>query len=374
MLLWIIPGIVLAVLVVVLLRLMQLYQTTYADLRLSQSERRTLQDRLQNEIRLRESLLTAIPEGLLVLDESQHINIFNAAAESLVGQSLTDKTLIAATRDYELDTLVRQRDEEDDEVHLHIKNRIIRARITHFETGSILVLHDETELVRLTVARREMVANIGHELRHPIQNIGLLAETLLSDNNHKPKKVRKMLKNIRRETDTLTQLVQEMRDLSLIESGQMPVTLKPVELLQVVQHSIDGLQSLAERKNQQVEVNIPESLIVLADATKIEQVLRNIVHNAIKFTPQDGKIEISATANSEMATVSVCDDGQGIEESHLPRIFERFYQEDFARSEGTGLGLAIARHIVLAHDGKIWAERNPDQGTTFSFTLPLAEK
>jgi signal transduction histidine kinase len=75
-----------------------------------------------------------------------------------------------------------------------------------------------------------------------------------------------------------------------------------------------------------------------------------------------------------MATVSVCDDGQGIEESHLPRIFERFYQEDFARSEGTGLGLAIARHIVLAHDGKIWAERNPDQGTTFSFTLPLAEK
>jgi len=318
--------------------------------------------------------MAAIPEGVIVLDENHHILYANDSAEAIIGQNLSNKTLIAATRDYELDALVQRRDPDDNETRLHIKNRIIGARITNFDKGSILVLHDDTELVRLTVARREMVANIGHELRHPIQNIGLLAETLLSDNNHKPKKIRKMLKNIRRETDTLAQLVQEMRDLSLIESGQMPVTLKPIELIEIVQHSYDGLQSLAESKHQDVELKIPDRLTVLADATKIEQVLRNIVHNAIKFTPQEGRIEIVATNDSEMATISVCDTGPGIEEAHLPRIFERFYQEDFARSEGTGLGLAIARHIVLAHSGEIWAQRNPEQGITFTFTLPLAEK
>ena len=370
---WVILVLICVVLLALLLRTARALQVTEGKYRLSQSERRVLNQNYEREQQRATNLLHAIPEGLLILNKQQHIVLFNKAAESMLGQDLNDKTLISATRDYELDALVRQRDPEDNEKRVHLQKRVIRARVTHFDDTSILVLHDETELVRLTHARREMVQNISHELRHPITNVGLMAETLLNDEFNKPKKVRKMLKNIRRETDTLRQIVEEMRDLSLIESGQMPATFTNVDLNQVVNASYDALQSLAERKNQHIDIAIPESLVILADAAQIERVIRNILHNAIKFTPEDGHIDVRATANADTVTVSVCDSGPGIEEEHLPRIFERFYQEDFARSEGTGLGLAIARHIVLAHEGRIWAEHNPDTGTTFSFTVPLAE-
>ncbi|HVO69625.1 MAG TPA: HAMP domain-containing sensor histidine kinase, partial [Aggregatilineaceae bacterium] len=223
-------------------------------------------------------------------------------------------------------------------------------------------------------SRRDMVSNIGHELSTPITAIGLLADTLLNvAEKEKPRRLRKMAKDIRREADTLTQLVQEMRDLSLIESGQMPIRLTSSNLLSIVQTSVEPLLTLVESKNQTISLAVPENICVLADDLQIQRAIKNILHNAVKFTPEGGQIQITATQNGNEAILSVCDSGPGIPADDLPRVFERFFQADRARREGTGLGLAIVRHIVMAHGGRVWAESVEGEGATFYIALALAE-
>lgn len=350
------------------------------QLLLAESENRSLQEQLQTATLLRDNLLQALPSGLLVLDSQQRIIYTNPAAEALLGQDLVGKTLIAATRHLELDSLTQKApngSSEPIEKTIEIGQKYINARAMRFKTVrdsmTILSLIDETELRRLGRARREMVANISHELRTPITTISLLAETLMGELGGKSKAARKMVKDIQREAATLTQLVQEMRDLSLIESGQMPAKLTPTNLSTIIQNSLEPLMSLAERKEQKVNVELEQDYIALADADQIQRVLKNIIHNAIKFTQNGGTITISAQANDEEITLSVRDNGPGIAEENISRIFERFFQASLSRSDGTGLGLAIARHIVLAHGGKIWAESSPGQGATFYFTLAHAE-
>lgn len=220
-----------------------------------------------------------------------------------------------------------------------------------------------------------MVANVTHELSTPITAIGLLAETLFNvAQTEKPKKLRKLAKDIRVELETLTHLVEEMRDLSLIESGQMPVRLMPTDLLGIVQATIEQLQPLAEGKNHNTNLDIVPGILVLADERQIQRAIKNILHNAIKFTPAGGQIHLKATTNDNEAILAVTDNGPGIPADDLPRVFERFFQVDRARHDGTGLGLAIVRHIVLAHGGRTWAESTQGQGATFYITLALAEK
>ena len=239
---------------------------------------------------------------------------------------------------------------------------------------TVLTLHDVTELEHLERARREMVANITHELSHPITAIGLLAETLLNvAEQEKPKRIRKMAKNILREANTLTQLVQEMRDLSLIESGQMPIRLTPTPLDAVVNAAVEQLYTLAENKAQTVAVHVPPEITVLADAEQMQRALKNILHNAIKFSPSKAQITITATADDNEAIIAVQDNGPGIPQEDLARIFERFFQVDRVRRGGTGLGLAIVRHIVRAHGGRVWAESTEGEGATFYIALALAE-
>jgi two-component system phosphate regulon sensor histidine kinase PhoR len=176
------------------------------------------------------------------------------------------------------------------------------------------------------------------------------------------------------EIDTITQIVQELLELSRIESGQVPLQLKPTHVRSLLMRPVERMRFQAERAGITLSLDYSEDLpLVLADAERIEQVVVNLLHNAIKFTPPDGRIHVSAIREGDFIVFGVEDSGAGIASQDLPRIFERFYKADRARAgSGTGLGLSIARHIVEAHGGRIWVESVQGEGSRFFFALPLA--
>jgi two-component system phosphate regulon sensor histidine kinase PhoR len=176
------------------------------------------------------------------------------------------------------------------------------------------------------------------------------------------------------EVDSLSLMVSELLELSRIESGRVPLNLKPTHACRILSPAVERLRLQAERAALQVLLVCPDDLpLVLADSPRLEQVVVNLMHNAIKFTPGGGKIVVSARFESDAVIFSVMDTGIGIAENDLPRIFERFFKADRARSTGgTGLGLAISRHLVEAHGGRIWVESTEGQGSTFSFVIPIA--
>lgn len=341
-----------------------------------------LTSQIKQTEQLRDGLLKTIDDVLLVLDSQQRILFANPAAEALLGMNPVGIVLTQAISYPELDMLLQDTQivrGEGMERRIEIDKHIFHARAVASLNGQypfeILTLRDVTQIQRLERARREMVSNITHELSTPITAIGLLADTLLNlTEQGKTKKTRKMAQDIHREVNTLTQLVQEMRDLSLIESGQMLVRLTPTDVHQMVQSAIEPLLTLAENKAQTITLDVPGDVFVLADEGQIQRAVKNIVHNAVKFTPHGGRIHVTAAVAGEEAVVSVNDNGPGIPADDLPRIFERFYQVDRARREGTGLGLAIVRHIIMAHGGRVWAESTEGQGATFYIALALADE
>jgi signal transduction histidine kinase len=223
-----------------------------------------------------------------------------------------------------------------------------------------------------------MVANISHELRTPIANIRLIIDGLFHDQD-KPKRKDSIssLRAIARETDALLWLVQEMADLSMIESGQSIVRMVEVPLIEVVNEAIERLTNQMAAKQLKVVRHIPDKIQVLCDRDLMQRVVMNLLHNAMKWSPVGDAVTINAVIDGEEVVISVFDNGPGVPDSQVDRIFERFYQVDASRSggEGTGLGLAICKHIVVAHGGRIWAEGNSKgAGGRFKFTLLLAEE
>lgn len=375
------PWIAAGVLLVIAMALGWTLTKTQARLRAAEQQtarvKRDLTAELDHIVHLRDGVLKAVDDAILVLDSDQTIQFANPAAEAMLGQNLTGETLMGAIRHAELETLIEDAQRirgEGVERRIEYEKHVLhgRAIATTNDKGTfeVLALRDVTEMQRLERARREMVANITHELSTPITSIGLLADTLLNvASQGKTKKSRKMARDIRREADTLTQLVQEMRDLSLIESGQMPVRLTPTDLRDIIQTSIEPLESLAENKKQMITLSVPEGITVLVDDTQIRRAIKNILHNAIKFSPEGGSIHVAASTTGDEAILAITDSGPGIAADDLPRIFERFFQVDRARSDGTGLGLAIVRHIVKAHGGRTWADSVEGEGATFYIAL-----
>ncbi|MCK4450005.1 MAG: PAS domain-containing sensor histidine kinase, partial [Anaerolineae bacterium] len=174
------------------------------------------------------------------------------------------------------------------------------------------------------------------------------------------------------EVDAMTQMVQELLELSRIESGQVPLRLKPTPVADIVLPPVERLRTQAERAGLRLTVDLPPNLPpLLADVERVQQVVTNLAHNGIKFTPSGGRVTLSAEPVGDEVVISVRDTGVGIPPDDLPRIFERFYKADRARSGGgTGLGLAIAKHIVLAHGGRVWATSVEGKGSTFYVALP----
>ncbi|HLH62606.1 MAG TPA: ATP-binding protein [Ktedonobacteraceae bacterium] len=248
----------------------------------------------------------------------------------------------------------------------------------------VILIEDLTELRRLERVRRDFVANISHELRTPLASVRLLAETLEDVIETDPEQAQIFVERIENEVEHLTDLVSELLELSRIESGQMPMLIEPVEAELLVREVMARMIPQAQRYRVTLRSEIQDGKTrVAADSKQIVRVLVNLVHNAIKFTPSEGMVVAGTKlqAGGETQIFFVRDTGIGIPAEDLPRIFERFYKVNRSRSKmyatgpgggGSGLGLAIARHVVEAHGGRISVESVVGQGSTFTFTLPVA--
>lgn len=340
------------------------------------------------------AILETMGDGLLMIDHDGEIALANSAAERLLNpisrlapprlrREARGRALIEVAHDHELPRLVlsaRQQGQVSSMlIELGGSRRTIRAvaaPVRGVAGGPVLlVLQDLTEVRRLETARRDFVANISHELRTPLASLKALVETLDGGAIEDGEAARHFLGLMNGEVDHLTQLVRELLELSRIESGQVPLACEAITPRDLIQLAVARLITQAERVGLGLTIEASNDLPpVLADPERISQVFLNLLHNAIKFTPAGGRIVVGAEHQGDSVAFRVCDTGTGIDPDDLPRIFERFYKADKARSSGgTGLGLAIAKHLAEAHGGTLGAQNNSDgPGTTFTFTLPVA--
>ena len=248
-----------------------------------------------------------------------------------------------------------------------------------YSQGTVFVLNDITKLRNLERVRRDFVSSVSHELRTPLTSIKGYTETLLEGAMHDPENAKHFLQIILQESEQLTALINDVLDLSKIESGRIDYKFKPVNLGGLVERTLNLFSRAVEKKGITLKLHIPQDLpYVNADKDYLELVIRNLVDNAIKYVPEkNGQIWISASRVEDMVRVEVKDNGIGIPQKDLGRIFERFYRVDKARSRaigGTGLGLSIVKHIILAHKGKVEVRSRLNLGSQFSLTIPVASE
>ncbi len=353
-----------------------------------------------------QNLLEAAPWPVLIIDRTLTIRFYSQLACQLFGTStsLQDVKLDQLMEDEAMLELVQkcietgssQQGEHDKRSpgviwkisitpldHQQIKGSTSSPRPQDYQYFA-LAIEDLTELRRLERVRRDFIANISHELRTPLASVRLLAETLEEAIDTDRDKAQTFVEKIETEVHYLTNLVSELLELSRIESGQVSMLIEPVEAEQLVREVMARMLPLAQRHRVMLRTDIQQGkTLVAADSKQAVGVLVNLVHNAIKFTPSGGVVVIGTILASEGRTQQffVRDTGVGIRAEELPRIFERFYKADRARSradfigpggKGSGLGLDIARHVGVAHGGSISAESVVGNGSTFTFTLPVA--
>ncbi len=328
--------------------------------------------------------LKNMADGVIMTDREGAIVLTNPAAANLFGfreAAVIGRPFIEVVRDHEIDDVVKSCRKTLKEQNIQLESgtaerflRVIAIPLTNGDLNGILVMfQDLTELRNLQTMRREFVGNVSHELRSPLAAIKAIVETLEDGAIDDKEKARDFLTRVHGEVDRMTQMVAELTELSRIETGRAEVKREPVNFNLLIEEVVARLKPQAERQEVALSTELhPDLPAVRADRERMQQVVTNLVHNAIKFTPPGGKTVVSAVPNADSVVVSVADTGIGIAREHLPRVFERFFKADKARSGGgTGLGLAIAKHVVQAHGGTIWVKSQEGKGSTFSFRLPL---
>jgi two-component system phosphate regulon sensor histidine kinase PhoR len=343
-----------------------------------------IEDRISAIVRSRDDLATIISrmsDGIIVVDREKKINMINNAASRMLSIRKTDvlgQTFIEVLLDYEINNMLQlclgNRQKQTGLVITSPDRQTLGVVITPMpsDQGCLILLQDLTDIQRFERERRDFLTNISHELRTPLSSIKAIAETLKDGAITDKKVAGNFLDKIDVEVDRLYQMVLELGELSRIESGAGTLNKGSFDVTLLLKQIGNRLQAQIERAELKLKLNSEKGLIAQnADKNRIEQVMINLVHNAIKFTPAGGSISLSAKEEGDSILFSVADTGVGISEDDLVRIFERFYKADRARTgSGTGLGLSIARQIVEAHGGKIWAESTEGKGSTFYFTLP----
>ncbi len=335
------------------------------------------------------AILGQMTEGVVAVDSAGRVILVNAALSKLLGvdaENARGRSYLESLRHHGLVSLLgvvlERKERLSRELRLFAPDELVFDAYAvplldaGQPTGALVVLHDITRLRRLEQMRRDFVANVSHELRTPLSSIRGYAETLregaVDDKEHRLE----FLKTIEEQAQGLTKLVDDLLDLSAIESGHRPPRLAPVEAGPLAREVARHFGAAAAGRGVALSVTLPEDLPrVLADKDQLRQVLVNLVDNAVKYTESGGAVEVSARAQGAEVVFAVRDSGLGIPEADLPRVFERFYRVDKARTReagGTGLGLAIVKHLVEAQGGRVWVESRQPGGSTFSVALRAA--
>ena len=352
--------------------------------RMADKLQRQMKKRAREKDRLN-TVMRVMTDGLIILNRSGSVKLINPAGARMLNTT-SDKAMhrsfVQAVRDHRIAEVWKRcqvsGEEEVAAIELGV-TQFMRVIVTPFlgraGRGYLVMLQDLTQMRRLQTVRQDFISNVSHELRTPLASLRALTETLRDSALDDPPAAAHFLDRMEIEVDALTQMVEELLELSRIESGQVPLRLNPVLPHAAIVPAVERLRTQVERGQLNLVLDVPREMpLVLIDAGRIHQVVTNIVHNAIKFTPAGGTITVNARADASTVTVTVTDTGMGISPNDLPRIFERFFKTDRSRAVGgTGLGLAIAKHIVQAHGGTIWATSHEGQGSSFYFTMPRAE-
>jgi two-component system, OmpR family, phosphate regulon sensor histidine kinase PhoR len=333
------------------------------------------------------AILTNMAEGVIALDATGRIIAINPALArvfSLDPAAVQGKQFIEVLRHHQLDQLVRgtladQRPRLEEVRTFVPDERIFEAQAAPLNeegrfAGVLVVLHDITRLRRLEQVRRDFVANVSHELRTPLASIKGFAETLEMGAISDTENARSFVTSIQNQADRMTALVEDLLDLSAIESGERATVIEPVYAAEMLEDVCRDLRPLAGRKKLTLSVQAPASLPPIAgDRNQLRQIFVNLLENALKFTQQGG-VTVVAAAAGELVSISIADTGLGIPSQDLDRVFERFYRVDKARSRemgGTGLGLSIVKHLVESHGGTVHVESSVGKGSTFTVHLPI---
>jgi two-component system phosphate regulon sensor histidine kinase PhoR len=332
-------------------------------------------------------VLDGMREGVLLLDGENRVKLANPALREmlLLDRDILGKTQLEIVRNAELKRILdaAQASGAPESGEIEVGDMKPRRLLVHaiglpdVDTGGVLaVFVDVTELRRLESLRRDFVGNVSHELRTPITAVRSAAETLRMALESGPQASASFVGIIERNAERLHRLVEDLLDLSRIESREFRLNLETVDLHAVADHVVTLLKPNAERKRMRFLVDIPEETAPVRAARRaLEQVLSNLADNAIKYGLENGSVTLRARSEATTVRVSVEDDGPGVEAKHLPRLFERFYRVDAGRSRevgGTGLGLSIVKHLVEAMGGTVGVESTPGKGSRFSVTLPRA--
>jgi two-component system phosphate regulon sensor histidine kinase PhoR len=342
---------------------------------------------LTEERNLSSAILGSMVEGVAVVNSSERLVFANEGFAEILELGIPPKSgssLVETVRQTELIEAVREVLSGAPRVEAEIVTGTLRQ---HFfavtvasvkaadNSGAVLVLHDITDLRKLERVRRDFVANVSHEFKTPLTAIQGFAETLLAGAMDDPQNRIRFLQIILDHSRRLARLTDDLLELSRMDADRVDLELDRLSVSQFIQTCIETTQRSAAGKNLRVTVNLKSSLPdIAADRRRLAEVLQNLLDNAVQYTPSGGRITVSASSDGNEVEFTVSDTGIGIPRVDQPRIFERFYRVDVARSRevgGTGLGLSIAKHLVEAHGGRIWVESEIGQGSQFHFTVPV---